>query len=70
MSENSIQMDGVVISAIRDCFMVKINDNYIVKCSLSGKIRQNSVKILVNDRVTVDISEYDTTRGRIVFRHR
>jgi translation initiation factor IF-1 len=37
-------------------------------CTLSGKIRMNSVKILVGDKVVIEVSEYDTTQGRIVFR--
>ena len=67
---NRLQMDGKVISAIKDIFKVKINDNYIVTCTLSGKIRQNAVRILVDDNVTIEISPMDTSRGRIIFRNK
>lgn len=40
----------------------------IVQCTLAGKIRVNSVKILVGDSVRIEVGEYDTTRGRIVYR--
>jgi len=69
-NRDRLEFDGDVIDSNKGKFKVKVNDTYTVLCTLSGKIRQNSVKILVGDRVTVEISEYDTTQGRIVFRHR
>lgn len=65
-----LEFEGVVMDANKGQFRVKVNDALIVLCTLSGKIRQNSVKILVGDFVTIEISEYDTTRGRIVYRHK
>lgn len=65
-----MELEGVVLDANKGKFKVKINDNMNVLCTLSGKIRMNSVKILVGDRVTVEVSEYDTTQGRIVYRHK
>jgi translation initiation factor IF-1 len=73
MSNNErvrLEFDGVVIDANKGRFRVKVSDALTVLCTLSGKIRQNSVKILVGDLVTIEISEYDTTMGRIVYRHR
>lgn len=63
-----IEMEGVVVAIAKDRFTVKINDNYTVVCTLSGKIRQNAVKIILNDMVKVEISPYEPTKGRIVFR--
>ena len=63
-----LEFEGVVIDSNKGKFKVKINDNYIVSCSLSGKIRTNSVRILLGDLVRVEVSEYDTTQGRIVYR--
>jgi translation initiation factor IF-1 len=65
-----LEFDGEVIDANKGKFKVKVNDSLIVLCTLSGKIRMNSVKILVGDRVRVEVSEYDTTQGRIVYRNK
>lgn len=65
-----LELDGIVIDANKGKFRVKINEALTVLCTLSGKIRQNSVKILIGDLVTVEISEYDTSMGRIVYRHK
>jgi translation initiation factor IF-1 len=63
-------MEGIVMDANKGKFRVKVNDALTVLCTLSGKIRQNSVKILIGDAVTIEISEYDTSMGRIVYRHK
>jgi translation initiation factor IF-1 len=65
-----LELDGVVIDANKGKFRVKVSEALTVLCTLSGKIRQNSVKILIGDLVTVEISEYDTSMGRIVYRHK
>jgi len=70
VERDRIELDGEVMEANKSQFKVKISDNLTVLATLSGKIRMNSVKILVGDRVTVEVSEYDTTRGRIVYRHK
>lgn len=63
-----LEFEGIVVDANKGKFKVKISDNYTVLCTLSGKIRQNSVKILMGDTVKVEVSEYDTTQGRITYR--
>ena len=71
MSENErdrLLFEGEVIDANKGQFKVQVTDNYSVLCTLSGKIRMNSVKILTGDRVKIEVSEYDTTQGRIVYR--
>jgi translation initiation factor IF-1 len=65
-----LEMDGEVIDANKGQFRVKINDNLIAMCTLAGKIRVNSVKILIGDKVRVEISPYDLSRGRIVYRYK
>lgn len=65
-----MEFNGTIIDANKGKFKVQINDNYVVSCTLSGKIRQNSVKILIGDLVTVEVSPFDVTQGRIVYRHK
>lgn len=60
-----MELDGEVIDDSNGQFKVQIKEGYIVSATLSGKIRQNSIRILLGDRVTVEISEYDTAKGRI-----
>jgi translation initiation factor IF-1 len=63
-----VEFEGEVVDSNKGKFKVQVNDTYVVLCTLSGKIRQNSVKILPGDRVKIEVSQYDTTQGRIVFR--
>nr|YP_009632837.1 translational initiation factor 1 [Spermatozopsis similis]AYQ95190.1 translational initiation factor 1 [Spermatozopsis similis] len=51
-------------------FRIKLENGVQVIGHLSGKIRQNRIKIVVGDKVTIELSPYDLTKGRIVFRHR
>lgn len=69
-NRDRLEFEGEVIDANKGSFKVKINDTVSVLCSLSGKIRVNSVKILVGDKVTIEVSEYDMSRGRIIYRHK
>jgi translation initiation factor IF-1 len=65
-----MEMDGEVVNTNKGQFVIKVNDNLNVLCTLSGKIRTNSVKILVGDSVRIEVSQYDTTKGRIIYRHK
>lgn len=67
-NRDKLEFEGEVIDSCKGKFTVKITDSMAVMCTLSGKIRMNSVKILVGDRVKVEVSEYDTTQGRITYR--
>jgi translation initiation factor IF-1 len=69
-NRDRLELDGEVVDANKGKFKVKVNDSLTVLCTLSGKIRTNSVRILIGDKVTVEVSEYDTTQGRIVYRHK
>jgi translation initiation factor IF-1 len=63
-----LEFEGVVIDANKGKFRVKVSDDYTVLCTLSGKIRTNSVKILLGDTVRIEAGEYDPSQGRIVYR--
>ena len=65
-----LEFEGEVVDANKGKFKVKVNDQLTVLCTLSGKIRMNSVKILVGDKVKIEVSEYDTTQGRITYRNK
>lgn len=68
VDRDRLEMEGTVIESNKGKFKVQVSESYTVMCTLSGKIRMNSVKILLGDRVKIEVSEYDTTQGRIVYR--
>jgi translation initiation factor IF-1 len=70
MANDRFELEGVVVDIVRGGkFMVKLNQNdSIIECTTSGKLKQNYIKIIRGDKVTVDISPYDVTKGRIVWR--
>lgn len=65
---DKMTFEGTVVESIKGIFKVEVNENYNILCKLSGKIRQNEIKVLVGDNVVVEVSEYDTSRGRITQR--
>ena len=67
---SGLEFDGVVISDCKGKFTIQIGENYTALCTLSGKIRQNGVRILPGDRVKVSVSEYDPSQGRIIYRYK
>lgn len=67
-NRDRLEFEGEVIDSCKGKFNVKVNDTLTVLCTLSGKVRINSVKILPGDRVKIEVSEYDTTQGRITYR--
>ena len=69
-NRDRLELEGEVVDANKGKFKVKVGDSLMVLCTLSGKIRMNSVRILIGDKVTVEVSEYDTTQGRITYRHK
>lgn len=66
------EMEGTVVEVLPSTvFKVKLTANgQIIVAHVSGKIRMNTIRILPGDRVTVEISPYDLTRGRITYRHK
>ena len=66
-----IQLEGTVVECLRNAtFRVELHNGHIVLAHISGKIRKNYIKIMLFDRVLVELSPYDLTRGRIRFRYR
>jgi translation initiation factor IF-1 len=66
-----IEVEGTVIECLRNAtFRVELQNGHTVLAHISGKIRKNYIKILPYDRVLVELSPYDLTRGRIRFRYR
>lgn len=68
--ENFIELQGVVTDTlVGSKFKVRLNDNGMtIMCTLSGKMRMNKIRILTGDSVTVELSPYDLTKGRITYR--
>ena len=67
--DDVVEFEGVVVEALPNAvFKVKLPSGYIVTAHISGKLRQNFIKILVGDKVTVEVSTYDPTNGRITWR--
>jgi translation initiation factor IF-1 len=70
-STDGIQLEGTVTECLRNAmFRVELQNGHKVLAHISGKIRKNYIKILPFDRVLVELSPYDLTRGRILFRYR
>lgn len=66
---DSIEVEGVVVESLPNAmFKVKLENGHIVLAHISGKLRMNFIRILPGDKVTLDLSPYDLTRGRIVWR--
>jgi len=70
--EDQIEMDGIVVDVLPNTmFRVQLLDNgHVVIAHISGKMRKNYIRILKGDKVTVQLTPYDLTKGRISFRSR
>lgn len=67
--EDLIEVQGTVIETLPNTlFKVELENGHIVTAHLSGKLRQHYIKILVGDRVTLELSPYDLSKGRITWR--
>ena len=67
--EEAIQMSGVVKETLPNTvFRVELENGHMITAHISGKMRKNYIRILTGDKVLVDISPYDLSKGRIVFR--
>lgn len=67
--EEAIEVEGVVIDTLPNAmFKVKLDNDHVVLAHISGKMRMHYIRILPGDRVTVALSPYDLTRGRITYR--
>ena len=72
MSKDDVfEMEGTVVEVLPSTtFKVQLANGHIITAHVSGKIRMHTIRILPGDRVTVEISPYDITRGRITYRHK
>lgn len=67
--EDVIEVEGIVSDALPNAlFKVKLENGHEILAHISGKLRQNYIKILPGDKVTLELSPYDLTRGRITWR--
>ncbi len=70
MKKDVINVDGVVIEALPNTnFRVELENGVVILCHLAGKMRMNYIKIIPGDKVAVEMSMYDLTRGRIYKRY-
>ncbi len=69
--EEGIQVEGTVIEALPNAtFRVKLENEHQLLAHISGKMRMHFIRILPGDKVTVELSPYDLSRGRIVYRYK
>ena len=69
--QDSIEVDGTVVEALSNAmFRVQLENGPLIIAHISGKMRMNYIKILAGDRVKVEMSPYDLTKGRISFRYK
>ena len=69
--QDAIELEGKVIEPLPNAmFNVELENGKTILCPISGKIRMNYIRILPGDKVVVDISPYDLTRGRITYRYK
>ncbi|MBQ3690502.1 MAG: translation initiation factor IF-1 [Bacteroidales bacterium] len=69
--QTSIEKDGKIIEALSNAmFRVELENGHLIIAHISGKMRQHYIRILPGDRVKVEMSPYDLTKGRISFRYK
>ena len=69
--QDLIEMDGEVIDTLPNTvFRVKLENDHVITAHISGRMRKNYIRILTGDKVKVEITPYDLSKGRIIFRER
>ena len=69
--EEALQMEGVVAETLPNTmFRVELENGHVVMAHISGKMRKNYIRILKGDKVTVELTPYDLSKGRIIYRSR
>ena len=71
MADDSIEIEGTIIAVLPGTmFRVELENEHVITAHISGKMRMHYIKILPGDRVKVEMSPYDLTKGRITFRYK
>jgi translation initiation factor IF-1 len=71
VAKDAIELEGTVSEVLPNAtFRIKLENNHEVLCYLSGKMRQNYIRVLEGDRVKVEMSPYDLSRGRVTYRYK
>lgn len=66
-----IQQDGIIEEALSNAmFRVRLENNHVILATISGKMRMNYIRILPGDKVAIEMSPYDLSRGRIIYRYK
>ena len=69
--QGPISMDGTITETLPNAmFRVKLDNGHEILAIISGKMRMHYIKILVGDKVTIEMSPYDLTKGRIIYRYK
>lgn len=69
--EDHIELEGTVIETLPNTmFRVQLENGHVITAHISGKMRKNYIRILTGDKVTVEMTPYDLTKGRITYRER
>jgi len=69
--QTAIEQDGVIVETLPNAmFKVELSNGHVILAHISGKMRQNYIRILLGDKVRVEMSPYDLTKGRISFRYK
>ncbi|CAB4575501.1 MAG: translation initiation factor IF-1 [Actinobacteria bacterium] len=69
--DGAIELEGTILEALPNAmFRVELDNGHKVLAHISGKMRMNYIRILPDDRVIVELSPYDLTRGRIIYRYK
>lgn len=69
--QSAIEQEGVIIETLPNAmFKVELGNGHVILCTISGKMRMNYIRILPGDKVRVEMSPYDLTKGRISFRYK
>ncbi|BAP58727.1 translation initiation factor IF-1 [Candidatus Tachikawaea gelatinosa] len=71
IKEENIEMQGTVLDTLPNTmFRVELENGHLIIAHISGKMRKNYIRILTGDKVTVELTPYDLSKGRIIFRSR
>jgi translation initiation factor IF-1 len=69
--QDLIRQDGIITEALSNAmFRVKLENDHVIIATISGKMRMNYIRILPGDKVAIEMSPYDLSRGRIIYRYK